>query len=283
MARFDIFRRLLRGEAERRQESRVQASVGARVLVVDDSATIRAVLAKMLIQDGYTVLKAADGESALELARQEQPDLIFLDIVLPQMNGFAVLRALRRDERTRGIPIVMISGNLQATEQFYVQRFGADDFMKKPFGRAEVFERIRQLVESGRLPAREQGTSSTTHLHVVASENMDHVPDIALPDEDLHEEQLAAAPEPTASPLPQAHVAEPHHAVVRQDSTAPVATPEAYRALPPDTLPNGSGPTTELLEPVVSKPAVDEQPVQNMLFPDSDSEQPPDSPTSYAD
>lgn len=184
MASFNLFRRLL-GDGDRREQHRVQAPGGTRVLVVDDSSTIRAVLAKMLIQDGYTVLKAADGESALEIARGEQPELIFLDIVLPRMNGFAVLRALRRDERTRQIPIVMISGNLQATEQFYVQRFGADDFMKKPFGRAEVFSRIQGLVESGRLPQRDATSpESTTGVEL---ENMDHIPDIALPDEDLHE------------------------------------------------------------------------------------------------
>src|SRR6185437_2668443 len=111
-------------------------------------------LGKMLSQDGHVVLKAADGEAALELARSELPDLIFLDIVMPGMNGFAVLRALRRETLTHDIPIVMISGNLQATEQFYVQRFGADDFMKKPFGRSEVFARIQHLTQAGRLVVR---------------------------------------------------------------------------------------------------------------------------------
>jgi len=125
-----------------------------RTLVVDDSPTIRAVLGKMLGQEGYVVQKAADGESALELAKAEQPELIFLDIVLPGVNGFHVLRTLRHDPLTRHIPIVMISGNQQATEQFYVQRFGADDFIKKPFGQREVQRAIDQLVRAGRLPAR---------------------------------------------------------------------------------------------------------------------------------
>jgi twitching motility two-component system response regulator PilH len=108
----------------------------------------------MLERDGYAVQQAADGESALELARETQPELIFLDIVLPGINGFAVLRALRHDPRTAGIPIVMISGNQQATEQFYVQRFGADDFIRKPFGRADVAASIHALVCSGRLAGR---------------------------------------------------------------------------------------------------------------------------------
>jgi twitching motility two-component system response regulator PilH len=128
---------------------------GARILVVDDSATIRAVLGRMLEVDGYEVVRAADGESALEMARAEPPAMIFLDIVLPGMNGFAVLRALRHDPATQHVPIVMISGNQQATEQFYVQRFGADDFISKPFGQSEVARSIDRLVGFGRLSARE--------------------------------------------------------------------------------------------------------------------------------
>lgn len=152
----EFFKRLLGNHAqEAAQHGRtLQAAQGAKMLVVDDSPTIRAVLGKMLGQEGYAVQKAVDGESALELARTEQPDMIFLDIVLPGINGFAVLRALRHDPLTRQIPIVMISGNQQATEQFYVQRFGADDFIKKPFGQREVQQSIHRLVHAGRLPAR---------------------------------------------------------------------------------------------------------------------------------
>lgn len=185
MSGFDLFKRLLGSGGERRQHlPRVQAARGLRMLVVDDSPTIRAVLGKMLTQDGYDVSKAGDGESALALARSEKPDLIFLDIVMPGMNGFAVLRALRKDPPTHGIPIVMISGNLQATEQFYVQRFGADDFMKKPFGRAEVFGRIQQLVEAGRLAARDPVLDPPQDLPTETGEAHDAIPDVALPDAD---------------------------------------------------------------------------------------------------
>lgn len=195
MAGFGLFRRLVGGSQERRVESRVQARAGLRVLVVDDSATIRAVLGKMLTQDGYEVLKAADGEEALVLARSELPALIFLDIVLPGMSGFSVLRQLRRDAVTREIPIVMISGNVQATEQFYVQRFGADDFMKKPFGRSEVFDRIRKLVDGGKLPQRleEDEAKPVPPAEKEASHPAWHsIPDIALPDEQLTEKVQAS-------------------------------------------------------------------------------------------
>ena len=188
MSGFDLFKRLLGSGGERRQHlPRIQAARGARMLVVDDSPTIRAVLGKMLRQDGYAVSVAGDGETALAMARSEKPDLIFLDIVMPGMNGFAVLRALRREPDTHGIPVVMISGNLQATEQFYVQRFGADDFMKKPFGRAEVFMRIQQLVEAGRLAARDPILDPPQELSaedIDTNDTHDTIPDVALPDAD---------------------------------------------------------------------------------------------------
>ena len=156
MTGIGFFKRLLGATAaEPAEPVRLQAPEGARVLMVDDSPTLLAVLGRQLAQEGYATLRSLDGENALEVARAEQPALIFLDIVLPGMNGFAVLRALRHDALTRDIPIVMISGNQQATEQFYVQRFGADDFIKKPFGRAELTTCIHKLVLSGRLAARE--------------------------------------------------------------------------------------------------------------------------------
>ena len=149
---------------DRRLKQRRNARTGTRVLLVDDSPTIVALLRKLLRQNGYETLEAGDAESGIELARSEQPDLIFLDIVLPGMNGFAALRALRRDPLTKAIPIIMISGNVAATEQFYVQRIGADDFMKKPFSRAEVFSRIEVLLDTASVPRRatERNVSAET-------------------------------------------------------------------------------------------------------------------------
>lgn len=196
MAGIGFIKRLL-GSADGEQHSvrHVQTALGARMLVVDDSPTICAVLGKILGHEGYAVSKANDGDSALQLARNEQPALIFLDIVLPGMNGFAVLRALRHDPQTRHIPIVMISGNQQATEQFYVQRFGADDFMKKPFGRDEVCKRIDQLVQSGRLVARKLSEPVSLPLPELSAEALAAIPDIAMPYADeMHE--IAPSPRP---------------------------------------------------------------------------------------
>lgn len=139
---------------ERRGRPRVNARSGTKVLIVDDSPTVVTVLRKLMQQNDYRTFEAYSAEEALELVKHELPDLIFLDIVLPGMDGFSALRAFRRDPTTKNVPIIMISGNTQATEQFYVQRIGADDFMKKPFSRAEVFARIERLVDADGIPRR---------------------------------------------------------------------------------------------------------------------------------
>lgn len=206
MAGFNVFKRLLGGASHAPQETPLRrARSDLRVLVVDDSPTIRAVLSGMLAREGYAAITGECGPQALALAREQQPDLIFLDIVMPGMNGFAVLRALRalrKDPLTRTTPIVMISGNVQATEQFYVQRFGADGFLKKPFGRAEVCDRIHALVEAGRLEQGEQAAGFAGVPHEAAME------EVALPDADdpAMEEPVLIGPlvvdEPVDHPTP---------------------------------------------------------------------------------
>lgn len=155
---------------ERRERNRRHARPGLRVLVIDDSPTIVALLKRMLQQNQLVVLEAFDAESGIEIARKEVPDLIFLDIVLPGMDGFNALRTLRRDPITKHLPIIMISGNAQATEQFYVQRIGADDFMKKPFSRAEVFMRIEALLDAENIPRHSSKPGTRAEAAAAAGE-----------------------------------------------------------------------------------------------------------------
>jgi twitching motility two-component system response regulator PilH len=139
---------------ERRIRKRINACKGSRALIIDDSPTIVAALKKILRSAGYLTLEALDAEKGMDLVRLEKPDLIFLDIILPGMNGFAALRLIRKDPVMQHIPVIMISGNEHATEQFYANRIGADDFMKKPFSRFEVFARIENLLDAERMPRR---------------------------------------------------------------------------------------------------------------------------------
>jgi twitching motility two-component system response regulator PilH len=139
---------------ERREKERVNAREGTRVLIIDDSKTVVTVLKKFLRSAGYETLEALDAESGLAQLQAQPAELIFLDIMLPGMNGFAALRAIRRDPATRHIPVIMMSGNEQAMEQFFGTRIGADDFMKKPFSRYEVFFRIEHLLDDDLVPRR---------------------------------------------------------------------------------------------------------------------------------
>lgn len=150
-----LFQRFFGGGAtvlDRRKKARSAPAPDSKILIIDDSRTIVAVLGKMLRQGGYQAISALDAESGIALALSEKPRLIFLDIVLPGMNGFAALRVLRREPITQRTPIIMMSGNMQATEQFYAQKHGADDFLKKPFPRAELFHRIEALLGPGPWP-----------------------------------------------------------------------------------------------------------------------------------
>jgi len=149
---------------ERRQRKRVNARQGTRVLIIDDSPTVVAVLRKTLRSAGYDTREALDAEHGLTLVAQEPPELIFLDIILPGMNGFNALRAIRKIPASQHIPVIMISGNEHATEQFYANRIGADDFMKKPFSRHEIFARIEALLDEEFIPRRRGGEATAPAL-----------------------------------------------------------------------------------------------------------------------
>lgn len=139
---------------ERRRRKRVNARKGTKVLIIDDSPTVVAVLRKTLSSAGYETREALDAEQGLALIAEAPPDLVFLDIILPGMNGFNALRTIRRMPASQHIPVIMISGNEHATEQFYANRIGADDFMKKPFSRHEIFARIEALLDGQFVPRR---------------------------------------------------------------------------------------------------------------------------------
>ena len=131
---------------ERRKRQRFVPPPGTTILVVDDSRTVVHALRTMLRQAGYTTIEAGDAETGITLAREHRPNLILLDVVLPGMNGFQATRVLNKDPLTANIPIIVMSGNQQATERFWVLKIGASDFMIKPFERGALFEKIEQHV-----------------------------------------------------------------------------------------------------------------------------------------
>lgn len=132
---------------DRRRRPRKKVPLGTSVLIIDDSKTMVAALGKMLRENQFSIFEALDGEAGLEVLRKHKPDLIFLDIILPGISGFEVLRRIRRSTYVGKTPVIVMSGNEAATEEYYVRRIGADDFMRKPCSRAEVFSRVERLLD----------------------------------------------------------------------------------------------------------------------------------------
>ena len=118
----------------------------ARILLIEDSPTDRAVFTQWLERDGHEVLVASNAEDGLTLAREQQPDLVLMDVVLPGMSGFQATRALSRDEATRGIPVLIVSTKNLETDRVWGLRQGAKDYIVKPPRESDLIERINALV-----------------------------------------------------------------------------------------------------------------------------------------
>jgi len=112
------------------------------ILVVDDETTLRETLAEALEADGYRVVAAVDGREALEKFRSEQPDLVLLDLMLPELSGVEVCRIIRAES---GVPIVMLTARDSEVDKVVGLELGADDYVTKPFSLRELSARIRAL------------------------------------------------------------------------------------------------------------------------------------------
>lgn len=127
---------------ERRAKPRLPKNRVIKVLVVDDSRTVVHALRTVLEQDGYHVMEAYDGMTAIELAKAHQPDIILMDVIMPGLNGFQATRKIRKDPNTHSIPIIIISATEQPTEQFWLSKLGANDFLGKPIIRRDLFTKL---------------------------------------------------------------------------------------------------------------------------------------------
>ena len=115
---------------------------GKTILVVDDEADILHFLELVLAERGYAVLTAPGGQQALAQARTHVPDLMLLDIMMPQMDGWEVLRLLRIDPRTAAIPVAMISARTDAKDRVQGLQEGAIDYICKPFSLEELLAKV---------------------------------------------------------------------------------------------------------------------------------------------
>ena len=115
---------------------------GASILVVDDSSQNLKLLSKILTESGYTVRPANNGRTALESAQRQLPDLVLLDIRMPEMDGFETCRQFKADKRTQKIPIIFISGLEEVEDKVAAFNAGGIDYILKPFHPTEVLARV---------------------------------------------------------------------------------------------------------------------------------------------
>ncbi len=122
-----------------------------KILVVDDEPDALEVLGFKLREAGYTPLFAKDGHRALTAARDEKPDLIVLDLMLPEVDGLEVCKILRRDAATASIPVIMLTARATEMDRVLGLELGADDYVTKPFSPRELVIRIRKLLARSKL------------------------------------------------------------------------------------------------------------------------------------
>ncbi len=138
-----------------------------RILVVDDDREIVRLLRAYLEQAGYEVLTAYNGETALHTLRREQPDLVVLDLMLPDRDGWDVTRIVRNDESLAAIPIIMLTARVEDSDKIVGLELGADDYVTKPFNPREVVARVRAVLR------RTQGEPTPSRLIQVGDLTVD--------------------------------------------------------------------------------------------------------------
>jgi DNA-binding response OmpR family regulator len=116
------------------------------VLVADDDDDIRDLVAFRLDRAGYEVLRAGDGEQALQLAKEHHPDLAVLDVMMPKLTGYDVTRELRADAATSRIPVILLTARVQEADVARGFEAGADDYVKKPFSPQELKARVQAVL-----------------------------------------------------------------------------------------------------------------------------------------
>ncbi|MDI6874205.1 response regulator transcription factor [Candidatus Solincola sp.] len=117
-----------------------------KILIVDDDATMANLLSTVLEFEGFQPLKALSGEEAIRMVKEESPDLVLLDIMMPKMDGFEVLARLRGDPRTEKLPVIMLTACTEDRDMFEGWRRGADEYVTKPFDPHRLVEIIREVL-----------------------------------------------------------------------------------------------------------------------------------------
>lgn len=133
-------------------------NIDMKILVVDDELPIRELIKYNLQKEGFSVITVEDGTSAIKIAKEEKPDLIVLDLMLPGMAGFDVCRVLRNDSRTEKIPIIMATAKTEDSDIISGLELGADDYITKPFSPKILVARVNSVLR------RVKDKKTTSHI-----------------------------------------------------------------------------------------------------------------------
>ena len=118
-----------------------------KILVIDDELEVVELFKKRLERIGYQVITATDGREGFKRACEQKPDLILLDIIMPEVDGLAVLRKLKKEESTCGIPVIMVTAKGWTNSVFEAERYGATDYIIKPFHWSELLRFIKRYLD----------------------------------------------------------------------------------------------------------------------------------------
>ena len=119
----------------------------AKVMVVDDAYSDLKLMESILQSAGHQVVSYADGAQLEERLLAEQPDILLLDIIMPNRNGYEILRALKKDDRTRRTPVVLVTSKTQESDRLWGKRQGADEYVSKPFTPEQLLTVVRRFVQ----------------------------------------------------------------------------------------------------------------------------------------
>lgn len=146
----NIFTRMLAHKDEQSLTPPAQPTKDAAVLIVDDSRTIVRALQLMLEREGYLTYSAVDGAQAIAMAKRQRPDVVLMDVVMPNMNGFEATRLLVSDPETTAIPVIMMSGTELVSDRVWGIRLGAKGFLAKPINKEELLGKVRSVIAVAR-------------------------------------------------------------------------------------------------------------------------------------
>ncbi len=138
----------------------------AKILVIEDDRALAKVLEYNLLQNGFEVILSSDGQDGLQQARNKQPALVLLDLMIPVIDGLEVCKRLRSSPETRDLPIIMLTAKSEETDQVVGYSLGADDYVTKPFSVKVLIERIKSLLRRDQLRQSAEGEDVISRLGV---------------------------------------------------------------------------------------------------------------------